>query len=73
MTSRAAAVRKDIPPDEVAEELQLWADYYEATERALGMVRAGTVTAENLPKIIAEDAKAAAAIKRIKQIRGIRD
>jgi hypothetical protein len=66
-------VRDDITPEEAAEELQLWADYYEATERALGMVRAGTVTPDTLPQIIAEDSKAAAAIRRIKQIRGIRE
>jgi hypothetical protein len=73
LTPWAAPVRRDITPDEVAEELQLWADYYEATERALGMVRAGTVTPENLPRIMAEDAKAAAAIRRIKQIHGLKD
>lgn len=65
-------MRNEITPEEAAEELQLWADYYEATERALGMVRSGTVTPETLPQIIAEDAKAAAAIRRIKQIRGIK-
>lgn len=66
-------MRDPITPEEAAEELRLWADYYEATERALELVRAGVVTAAALPQIVAENAKAAAAIKRIKEIRGIRD
>ena len=66
-------MRDPITTDEAAEELRLWADYYEAISRALELVGAGVATATTLPKIVAEHAKAAAAIKRIKEIRGIRD
>ena len=64
-------VREAVTPEEAAEELRLWADYYEATTRALDLVRTGDSTAETLSLIVAEDARAAAAIKRIKTIRGI--
>ena len=73
MSLETSPVREPITPAEAAEELRLWADYYEATERALELVRAGVATATTLPQIVAENAKAAAAIKRIKEIRGIRD
>jgi hypothetical protein len=53
--------------------LRLWADYYEAITRAAEIVRAGWTTGVTLPQILAEEAKAAAAIRRIKEIRGIRD
>ena len=49
------------------------ADYYEAIERALALVRGGVRTTATLPLVVAQDAKAAAAIKRIKEIRGIKD
>lgn len=60
-------------PEEEAEELRLWADYYEATTRALDLVRTGGATGATLLLIVAEDARAAAAIKRIKTIHGIGD
>lgn len=66
-------VRDPVTPEEAAEELRLWADYYEAIERALALVRGGVRTAATLPLVVAQDAKAAAAIKRIKEIRGIKD
>lgn len=66
-------VREAVTPEEAAEELRLWADYYEATTRALELVRTGGTTAATLSLIVAEDARAAAAIKRIKTIRGIVD
>lgn len=62
-----------ISPEETNEELKLWADYYEATARVLEIMRAQGVTADILTKIVAEDAKAAGAIKRIKKLRGIKD
>jgi hypothetical protein len=66
-------MRDPVTPEEAAEELRLWADYYEAIERALALVRGGVKTAATLPLVMAQDAKAAAAIKRIKEIRGIKD
>jgi cytosine/adenosine deaminase-related metal-dependent hydrolase len=64
-------MRDEITAAEAAEELQLWADYYEATARALEIMRAEGTTTATLVRIAAEDAKAAAAIERIKAIRGI--
>lgn len=66
-------MREAITPEEAAEELRLWADYYEATTRALELVRTGGTAAETLSEIVAEDSRAAAAFKRIKEIRGIKD
>jgi hypothetical protein len=66
-------MRDPVTPEEAAEELRLWADYYDAIERALALVRGGVRTAATLPLVVAQDAKAAAAIKRIKEIRGIKD
>jgi hypothetical protein len=71
--TRVRTVRKAVTPEEAAEELRLWADYYEATMRALDLVRTGGATTDTLSLIVAEDARAAAAIKRIKTIRGIGD
>jgi hypothetical protein len=59
--------------DELAEEQRLWTRYYEATARALKLVRAGGGTRGSLLEILAEDARSAEAINRIKQIRGIKD
>ena len=65
-------MRDVITPREAAEERRLWADYYEAIARALEIMRAEGTTATALPHIVEEDTKAAAAIKRLKEIRGIR-
>jgi hypothetical protein len=66
-----ASVRDPITPSEAAEELRLWADYYEAIKRAVEILRAGEATEVTLRRILTEDAKAAAAIRRIREIRGI--
>jgi hypothetical protein len=55
-----------------SEELRLWADYYEATARVLEIMRTQGTTAAALAQIAAEEAKAAGAMKRIKEIRGIK-
>jgi hypothetical protein len=60
-----------ITPEEAAEERRLWADYYEATVRAVEiMQREGTASAA-LARIVAEDSLANRAMARIKKIRGI--
>jgi hypothetical protein len=64
-------MRDEITAPEAAEERRLWADYYEATARALEIMRAEGTTTATLLRIAAEDEKAAAAIERIKAIRGI--
>ena len=69
---KTSSVRDTLSADEAAEERRLWADYYEATARILEIIRAQGTTGASLPGIVAEDAKAAAAIKRIKEIRGIK-
>jgi cytosine/adenosine deaminase-related metal-dependent hydrolase len=69
--SEGSPLRDEITPAEAAEELRLWADYYEATARALEIMRAEGTTTATLLRIVAEDAQAAAAMKRIKEIRGL--
>ena len=57
---------------ETGEELRLWADFYEATARVLEIMRTQGTTAGAVAQIVAEASKAAGAIKRIKEIRGIK-
>jgi hypothetical protein len=71
LTSQKSHMREEISAEEAAEERRLWADYYEATARALEIMRSEGTTTATLPRIAAEDARAAAAIARIKAIRGI--
>jgi hypothetical protein len=59
-------------PDEAAEVRRLWADYYEAAATALDIMRAEGTTEAVLPKVAAESGKAAAAMKRLKEIHGIK-
>jgi hypothetical protein len=61
-----------INPEEANEELRVWADYYEATARILEIMRARGTNGAAVAPIFAEDARAAAALKRIKELRGIR-
>ena len=61
-----------ISAEEGSEELRLWADYYEATARVLEIMRTQGTAAGVIAQILAEEAKAAAAIRRIKEILGIR-
>jgi hypothetical protein len=60
-----------INPGEANEELRLWADYYEATARVLEIMRTQGTNGAALTQILAEAARAAAALKRIKELRGI--
>ena len=71
--SEISPMRDVISPEEAAEELRLWADYYEATARALEIMRSEGTTEATLTRIAAEDARAAAAMRRIRQIRGLKD
>jgi hypothetical protein len=66
-----SSIRREVTPVEQAEELRLWADYYEATARIMEIMRAEGTSAATLPRIASEEARAAAAIKRIKEIRGL--
>jgi hypothetical protein len=63
--------RPTVTPAEEAEERRLWADCYEATSRALEIMRAEGTSATTLLRIAAEAEKATAAIKRIKEIHGL--
>jgi hypothetical protein len=54
-----------------AEELRLWADYYEAMQRALEILRRDGTAHAALSGILAQDTIARRAIGRIKQIHGI--
>lgn len=71
LTSKKPPTREAITPAEEAEERRLWADYYEATARALELMRAEGTSTATLLRIAAEDERAAAAIKRLKEIRGL--
>jgi hypothetical protein len=71
LTSKKLPVHEELTPDEEAEERRLWADYYEAVARAVEIMRAEGTSAATLLRIAAEDAKAAAALRRIKEIRGL--
>jgi hypothetical protein len=71
LTLKKPPARAEITPAEEAEERRLWADYYEATARALEIMRAEGTSAAILLRIAAEEEKAAAALKRIKEIRGL--
>jgi hypothetical protein len=71
LTSRKPTARAEVTPAEEAEERRLWADYYEATARALEIMRAEGTSTATLLRIAAEQEKATAAIKRLKEIRGL--
>jgi hypothetical protein len=74
MTSDTAQPPGTPTADEAAaEELRLWADYYEAATQALEIVRLGGITDATLGKILAEHTRATRAIKRIREIRGLKD
>jgi hypothetical protein len=64
-------VRDTLTPEEVAEERRLWADYYEAVERLLDIMRREGALDAALPRIVVEDKTASRAIARIKQLHGI--
>jgi hypothetical protein len=57
-------------PDQSAEELRLWADYYEAVSRALDIVRAGGITPAAFQEVVAANARANTTLARIRQLRG---
>jgi DNA invertase Pin-like site-specific DNA recombinase len=65
-------VARALTPDEAAEVRRLWADYYEASARALEIMRAEGTTEAVLPRIATEAAKAAAAMRRLKELHGIK-
>jgi hypothetical protein len=69
----SAHMRDAITPEEAFEELRLWADYYESTTRALEIMRCEGTTPGTLPRIAAASARAAEALRRIKQIRELSD
>jgi hypothetical protein len=71
-TPRGPAVGRVIfTPEEAAEERRLWADYYEAVERLLEIMRREGTSESTLFQIVAEDSTASRAIRRIKQLHGI--
>jgi hypothetical protein len=66
-------MREASGPEEAAEALRLWADYYEATARALEIMRSEGTSEATLPRIAAEDTRGEAALRRIKEIHGLPD
>jgi DNA invertase Pin-like site-specific DNA recombinase len=65
-------VGRALTPNEAAEVRRLWADYYEASARAVEIMRSEGTTEAALPRVAAEAAKADAALTRLKEIHGIR-
>lgn len=57
-----------LTPEEAAEERRLWADYFEAVERVLEIMRRDGTDATVVRRIVAEDSTASRAIARIKQL-----
>ena len=66
-------MREAITPEEAAEALRLWADYYESTVRVMEIMRSEGTSEATLPRIAAEHARAEGALRRIKQIHGLPD
>ena len=64
-------MRSNLTAEEAAEERRLWADYYEAVERVIEIMRREGAIDAALPRIVAEDSTASRAIARIKQLHGI--
>jgi hypothetical protein len=64
-------VHDTLTPEQAAEERRLWADYYEAMERVLEIMRREGTAQAAVPRIVAEDAIASSAIARIKQLHGL--
>ena len=60
-----------VSEDDAAEERRLWADYYEAIARVLEIMRLEGTAEAAVTRIVAEDAIAACALARIKELRGI--
>jgi hypothetical protein len=58
-----------VAPGQSAEELRLWADYYEAAAHALELVRAGDIRPATLVQIVAENSRATIALERIRELR----
>jgi hypothetical protein len=65
-------VHGSITSQEAAEELRLWADYYEARARVLEIMRRDGTVGAALSQILDEDTLAHRALARIKKIRGVR-
>jgi hypothetical protein len=56
---------------EAAEELRLWADYYEARARALEIMRREGMAGAALADILSQDTLARTTLARIKELRGM--
>ena len=64
---------KEMTPGELVEERRQWADYYEAAARVVEIMRSEGTTAAVLPRIVREASKAAAALKRLREIHGMNE
>ena len=62
---------RTMTPEEAAEVRRLWADYYEAAAHALEIMRQEGTTEAVLPRLAIISARAAATMKRLKEIHGI--
>ncbi|MFZ0006829.1 MAG: hypothetical protein WAK94_01150 [Steroidobacteraceae bacterium] len=64
-------MRVEITSQEAAEERRLWADFYEATMRAVEIIRSEGTNGNAVKRIVAEHTAASDAVARIKEIRGL--
>ena len=69
MATRPDALTDQAARDRGAEELRLWADYYEAVTQTLRIVNAGGITADTFDEIVTANARASAVLARIRQLR----
>jgi hypothetical protein len=63
-------MRTTITPEEAAELMQLWREYWEASALALEIMRTEGTEGEVVPRIVAADKRAGVAMARIKEIYG---
>jgi hypothetical protein len=64
-------VRVSVTAQQSPEELRLWADYYEARQRALEIMRRDGTAGAALAQIVAQDTLAHRLMARLKQIHGL--
>jgi len=64
-------VRVTVASQKSAEELRLWADYYEARTRALEIMRREGTAGTALTEILAQESLAESSLARIKKLLGV--
>ena len=68
---RGGTVPVSVTTQQSPEELRLWADYYEARQRALEIMRREGTAGTALAQIVAQDTLAHRIMARLKQMHGL--